>query len=221
MEAKKDESENLQEEKRLKRGYSPSEILSINIPCLPFDGEWEAAIGKPAAVGTWLVWGASANGKSSFVMELAKYLCRFGKVGYDSLEESKGRSFQMSLSRHRMEEVDGRFIIYDRLPMEDLIAKLKKRRSPDFVIIDSFQYSGLSYRSYIDMKEQLPNKLLIFISHARGDRPGSSAAQKVEFDVDVKILVKGFRAVCKSRFLEKPSVPYTVWAEGAVEYWNE
>lgn len=65
----------------------------------------------PARNGVWIVWGASGNGKSSFVMQLAKYLCSFGKVIYDSLEESTGLSFQMSLKRHKMDEVRKRLVI--------------------------------------------------------------------------------------------------------------
>ena len=39
------------------------------------------------------------------MIQLAKYLCSFGRVIYDSLEESTGLSFQMSLKRHKMGEV--------------------------------------------------------------------------------------------------------------------
>ena len=78
-------------------------------------------------------------------MQLAKYLCGFGRVIYDSLEESTGLSFQMSLKRHKMEEVRKKLIILDRESMEQLEERVSKRRgSPAFIIIDSFQYSGLS-----------------------------------------------------------------------------
>ncbi len=46
-------------------------------------------------------------------MQLAKYLCSFGRVIYDSLEESTGLSFQMSLKRHKMGEVKKKLIILD------------------------------------------------------------------------------------------------------------
>ena len=78
----------------MKRAYSPKEIQSMNIPSFPFTDEWEATFGTPDRTGTWIVWGDSGNGKSSFVMQLAKYLCQFDKVIYDSLEESTGLSKQ-------------------------------------------------------------------------------------------------------------------------------
>lgn len=151
-------------------------------------------------------------------MQLAKYLCRFAKVAYDSLEESTSLSLKNSLVRHRMEEVNKRFIILDREPMEELSERLLKRRSPDVVIIDSFQYSGLTYASYKDLKEKHPNKLLIFVSHAEGMNPEGRAAKKVAYDADVKIFIRGFRAMCKGRFITEPGNQYTIWEEGAAKY---
>lgn len=203
------------------RAYSPKQVQSMNIPSFPFEGEWEKAFGHPDRTGTWIIWGNSGNGKSSFVMQLAKYLCRFAKVAYDSLEESTGLSLKDSLVRHKMEEVNRRFVILDRESMEELSERLSKRRSPEIVIIDSFQYSGLTYATYKAMKEKHANKLLIFISHAEGMNPEGRAAKKVAYDADVKIFVQGFRAMCKGRFITAPGNYYTIWEEGAAKYWAE
>ena len=115
---------------RLKRAYSPNEVLAMKIPRYEFTGKWLASIGRPARSGVWIIWGASGNGKSSFVMQLAKYLCTFGRVIYDSLEESTSLSLQLSLKRHKMDEVKKRLLILDREPMEQLEERLKRRGSP-------------------------------------------------------------------------------------------
>ena len=190
----------------------------MKIPSFPFTGAWEASLGRPAKSGVWIVWGHSGNGKSSFVMQLAKYLCKFEKVIYDSLEEGRGLSFQKSLQRHGMSDVSRRFIILDRESIEELSERLKRKKSPGVVIVDSFQYSGLSYNSYKQLKEAHPGKLFIFISHAEGSRPEGRAAKKVEYDADIKIFVEGFKASCKSRFMDRPGVPFIIWEEGAVKY---
>lgn len=203
---------------KLKRAYSPVEIQNMNIPSFDFAGDWEASLGRPSKTGTWIIWGHSGNGKSSFAMQLIKYLCKFDRVIYDSLEESTGKSLQMSLNRHGMEEVNHKLLILDREPMDRLSERLSRKRSPGIAIIDSFQYSGLSYQGYKDLKERHANKLLIFISHAEGMRPEGRAAKKVEYDADVKIFIQGFRAMCKSRFMEKPGVPFLIWEEGAARY---
>ena len=89
---------------KLKRAYSPGEVLNMKIPGSSFQGlaNLDRQPGQEQRVD---YLGASGNGKSSFVMQLAKYLCSFGRVIYDSLEESTGLSFQMSLKRHKMGEV--------------------------------------------------------------------------------------------------------------------
>ncbi len=205
----------------IKRAYSVTELQKLYIPTLPFDGVWERAFGQPGRTGVWLIWGNSGNGKSSFVIQLAKKLCEHLKVAYNSLEESTGLSLQNSLLLHHMEEVNKRFIILDRESMEDLSIRLKKKKSPDVVIIDSFQYSGLTYAGYKALKERHPNKLLIFISHAEGVNPEGRAAKKVMYDADVKIFVQGFRAISKGRFITEPGNHFTVWEEGAARCWSK
>ena len=159
----------------------------------------------------------SAQVLRKMVDDAAKYLCSFGRVIYDSLEESTGLSFQMSLKRHKMGEVKKKLIILDREPMEQLEERLRRRGSPGIVIIDSFQYSGLNYKTYKEFKERHPKKLFIFISHAEGLHPAGRSARKVEYDADVKIMVSCFKAWCKSRFMERPGEPYVIWEEGAAK----
>lgn len=203
---------------RVRRAYSPTEVLAMKRPSFPFTGAWEASLGRPATSGIWIVWGRPGNGKSSFVMQLAKYLCKFGKVIYDSLEESTGLSFQKSLRRHGMGDVAGRFIILDREPMDALRGRLSRKKSPNVVIIDSLQYSGLTYNGFKQLKEDYPWKLFIFISHAAGLHPEGRVGGKVEYDADIKIFVEGFKASCKSRFMDRPGVPFIIWDEGAIKY---
>lgn len=99
------------------------------------------SFGEPEKCGTWFVWGQSGNGKSSFLMQLARELCRHGRVIYDSLEEGTSLSFQEQLRRHDMAEVNGRLLIVVE-DMETLRARLRKRRSPRMVIIDSSSMRG-------------------------------------------------------------------------------
>ena len=63
------------------------EVLNMKFETLPFEGKWHDAFSTPERRGVWLIWGNTGNGKTSFVMQLCKELCRFGRVAYDSLEE--------------------------------------------------------------------------------------------------------------------------------------
>ena len=202
------------------RALSVTEAVSMKKETLKLTGAWADAFGEPERIGVWFIWGNSGNGKSSYVMQLCKELAKFGRVAYDSLEEGASLTMQNTLRRFNMAEVNRRFQLLDCEPMSELGERMDKHKSPDFYVIDSFQYSGLTYASYKSLKERHPNKLLIFISHAEGENPEGRAAKKVAYDADMKIRVEGFRAVCKGRFITEPGNHFTIWAEGATQYWN-
>ena len=69
------------------RAASLDQVLRTRFKVLPFEGEWKDAIGCPELTGSWIIWGNSGNGKTRFALQLCKYLCQFGRVAYDSLEE--------------------------------------------------------------------------------------------------------------------------------------
>ena len=88
------------------------------------------------------------------------------------------------------------------------------------MVIDSFQYSQLNYRTYIDFKQQHPKKLLIFISHADGKQPSGRAAKSVMFDATLKIYVEGYKAISKGRYIGETG-EYIIWPEGVAKYWGQ
>ena len=196
------------------------ELLSMKFETLAFEGTWYDAFGTPERRGVWMVWGNTGNGKTSFVMQLCKELCRFGRVAYDSLEEGACLTMQNTLKRFNMQEVNRRFLLLDAEPLDQLSLRLKRQKAPDFVVIDSFQYTQMTYAQYIRFKEQHRNKLLIFISHARGKNPDGRRAKKDAFDASLKIYVEGYRAFSKGRFIG-PVGHYDVWPEEAARYRGE
>ncbi len=204
----------------LQRAKSVTDILKIKRQSFDFEGLWEDAFGSPEKCGIWFIWGNSGNGKSSFVMQLCKYLAKFGKVSYDSLEEGSSLTMQNTLIRFGMSEVNRRFLLLDNEPIDQLSERLLQKRSPDIAVIDSFQYTQMSYRQYIAFKEKHRNKLLIFISHADGKMPAGRSAKSVMYDASLKIWVEGYKAFSKGRFIGKTGM-YTIWDQGATNYWGE
>lgn len=202
-----------------KQALSVSQVLSQKLETFELSEEWQQFIGKPEACGTWLIWGKSGNGKSTFVMKLAKALCEFGVVLYDSLEEGTGLTLVNTMKRLGMMEVNGRLRIINE-SMEELGERLEKKRSPRIVIIDSFQYARISYIDYIAFKERFPNHLLIFVSHARGNNPAGDDAVSVMYDASLKIWVEGYRAFSKGRFIGSRG-EYDIWKEQAEVYWGK
>lgn len=194
------------------------EMMSIKYDTFDFDGDWYQAFGRPEKRGVWLIWGQSGNEKTSFVMQLCKYLCRFGRVAYNSLEEGVSLTMQNSLKRFNMMEVNRRFLLIDAESMEQLDIRLHRQKSPDFVVIDSFQYTMMSFKQYVEFKERNKNKLLIFISHADGKLPAGRAVRSVMYNADMKVYIESYRAFSRGRYIG-PRGYFDIWPEGARKCW--
>lgn len=199
--------------------YSVHELESTKFNLLEFEGKWEASFGQPEVCGVWLIYGESFNGKSSFTVQLAKYLTQFvkHKVLINSLEEGKSQSFKLNIQRAALTKPEAdKILLGDRVPMEKVAERLRKQRSPEIVITDSLQYTGLDKKSYTELKEEFRKKLWIFISQADGAIPRGALAKHIRFDADIKIRVEGFKAFPESRF--GGGEPYVINAERAAKY---
>ena len=205
--------------RRLQRGLSVSDVYAIIRPTYHKTEQFHKAFGEVDRTGVWFIWGKSGSGKTTFVLELCKELARFGRVAYDSLEEGDSLTMKNAFMRVGMMDVARRVVLLNRENMADLSERLRRPKSPDIVVIDSFQYTRMRYADYQRLKEAHPDKLLIFVSHATGDKPKGQAADAVMFDATQKILVKGYVAISKGRF--KPGGRYVIWEEGAMRAWGE
>lgn len=203
----------------LRRAVSVTELLNKKHNTLPFTGRWLNSFGEPELTGTWLIWGGSGSGKTRFALQLAKYLAQFTRVAYDSLEEGASASLKQAIKDTGMMEVKRRFIVLDKEPIPELINRLSQHKSPQVVFIDSVQYSGLNYTTYRNLIEQFRNKLFVLISHADGKHPAGRVAKSIRYDAMVKLFVEGYRVPAPaSRF--GGGDPFTIWPEGATEYWG-
>lgn len=207
-----------------KKALSVADVLSYNPKTIPFEGKWLEAIGEPELKGSWIIFGGSGMGKTSFAMQLGRYLCSINdnlwyRTAYNSLEEGISKSIQSAYKRTGMANVSKRFLLLDKEPIEDLETRLKDRRSPDIIFIDSVQYSGLTRKTYKELVDTFSNKLFIFLSHADGDNPKGALANDIYYDANVCIMVKGFIAtVTKSRYGGNGEI--TVSESKAKEFWS-
>jgi len=205
----------------MKRAYSPKDIRKKVWKTIGWeDMKWRGPFGDPAWSETWFVSGQSASGKSSFVMQLAKKLCEYSSVLYLSYEEGISQSFKERMEREKMNEVQGRF----RVALDDSIAeveeRLKRSRSPHFVIVDSFQYAGWGYEDAKRLVNEFPKKSFIFISQEYKGQPLGKAAARLRYMAGIKVRVVGFVAYCQGRFTEDAGGGYVVWEEGVMRTTN-
>ncbi|WP_165026739.1 ATP-dependent serine protease [Dysgonomonas sp. ZJ279] len=210
----------MQQPKKTKRALSVSDILNFKPVLLDFEGAWLNSIGKPEATGAWLIFGNTGNGKTRLAMQLARYLTRFGKVAYDSLEEGLTASMQRAIIDVGMRDVGNNFVLLDKEPITALRERLKKKRTaPKFVFIDSVQYTGLTIKAYKELINDFPAVQFIFISWADGQLPKGALANAIYYDSFVHIRVEGFCGIItKSRY--GGGADYIVWDKGYREYWK-
>lgn len=212
---------------RLKRAYTVGNILSRRTDVMPFEGEWLEAVGEPERRGTWIVYGPPKNGKTSFTMKLSKYLTEFGRVMYVSIEEGTGRSFALALERAKMMEVADRWtaitVEADMMTMEDffasLLERLRRKRSPDIVFIDSVQFLGMRMPMYYTLKKEFPDKLFVMVSHVVGGKVDGCVARRIMQDARCIWRIEHFKAHPQSRYGGNME-PIIISPEKVAEYYG-
>lgn len=153
-------------------------------------------------------------------MQIIQEFMKYGKVLYVGLEEGHSNSMQVRVVRNFKEAVNTNNITFadHEMTYENLLLKLKKKKSPKFIVIDSLQYWNITYENYKKLKELFPKKSFIFISHAAGKYPAGSTADKIRYDAGVKIRVENFIAFVGSRYGGNKN--YVIWEEGAKNKWG-
>ena len=200
------------------RTLSAKQVLTIKFDTIRLGGGWDDCIGEIETTGVWFIWGNSGNGQTSAVVSLCQELSAFGKVLYNSREEGVSLTMQNTLRRYGMGELGSRFQLAN-MSLPELDEKISQQRSPKFVVLDSFQFMGLTYKDFRAFCEKHKNKLLIFVSRTRGRQPEGRAATSAMYDASCKIWVEGYKAFSKGRFVGATG-EMTIWDEGAKKYWS-
>ncbi len=201
------------------RTLSAKQVLTIKFDTIRLGGGWDECVGEIETTGIWFIWGNSGNGKTSAVVSLCKELSAFGKVLYNSREEGVSLTMQNTLRRYGMGELGSRFQLAN-MSLQELDEKISQQRSPKFVVLDSFQFMGLTYKDFRAFCEKHKNKMLIFVSRTRGRQPEDRAAISAMYDASCKIWVEGYKAFSKGRFVGTTG-EMTIWDEGAKKYWSD
>ena len=201
------------------RTLSAKQVLTIKFDTIRLGGGWDECVGEIETTGIWFIWGNSGNGKTSAVVSLCKELSAFGKVLYNSREEGVSLTMQNTLRRYGMGELGSRFQLAN-MSLQELDEKISQQRSPKFVVLNSFQFMGLTYKDFRAFCEKHKNKMLIFVSRTRGRQPEGRAAISAMYDASCKIWVEGYKAFSKGRFVGTTG-EMTIWDEGAKKYWSD
>ena len=209
---------------RVKRAFSPKEVAAKKWVTLPWGEKWSKPFGFPSESASWFISGASAQGKSSFVMQLGKELCKYGTVLYLSYEERVNQSFQRRMGYLKMNEVQGKFRVATDDSYDELVARLRKPKSPKFVIVDSFQVAkddaGFSYDKAVELMRRFTKKCFIYVSQEKKSSPMGSDALRLRYICDMKVRVMGYKAYCLGRSIGEAGSYYVVWKDGLIQTSN-
>lgn len=204
-------------------------FLTKKFDILPFEGNWKESFGEPCRQDSMMIYGSSGSGKTELAMQLGKYLTQFGKVAYNSIEQRDSHTLQMSVKRNHLDSVSDRFQIIPGEGLPELAERLRKQRSPDFIIIDSIQYLDTKLKDYFDFKDEFYTKKgLIWISQVNGkpkidnldDKISGALAKKIWYDVDIQVPVLGFQAIPQKR-LNGGGEPFIINHERAAKFWGK
>ncbi len=207
----------------MKKAISVKTLLSIKFDLAPFEGEWLEHLGRPALQGIWFVYGKSGSGKTTYCYQLAKYLTQFVRlVHYNSLEERVAPTTQSAAIRNDLIEVDKKLKFLDGENLTELRKRLKKKKSPDVVFIDSVLYlDQYTAANIISLRHEFPKKLFILIGQEKDGEAKGSKQVRIKHDADIKIRVVGGVAHCTTRYATedgKGGKPYVVFEELKKEF---
>ncbi len=202
-----------------KRSWDVENVLNKKFKGLPFDGIWKEVFGQPERAHSWIIYGRSSSGKTTFNMQLVKYLSQFERVLYNSLEEGLSASIQTAYNRVGITNQNKVTLVQES--MKDLTARLEKHKSPNIVFIDSVRYTKMRWNDYQAFCQRFPNKLFIWVSHAKGKEPKGALANDIFYDAFVKIYTEGYRVFVSSRFTTGSESTMDIWKAGAAKYWGE
>lgn len=205
----------------MSRAFSVKDLLNKKFELLPFEGVWKDSFGQPCRQFSMIITGKSGSGKTELAIQLSKQLANHGKVAFNSIEQGFSHTLKMAMKRNNMELLGNKFQILDKMQLPELAAKLRKQRSPDFVVIDSIQYLRANKKEYFDFKNEFyPKKGIIYICQLDGNEPKGSLAKDIWYDVDIQVPVEGFKGTPMKR-LNGGGKPYIVNAERAAIYHAE
>lgn len=174
--------------------FAKKKFKLISLP----EGRFKGLIGALAITGSWIIYGDSGHGKTTFALQLLKFLCQFKKCAYIPLEEGLSPSFQHSFNEANLLASSANIRLWKQHTIEDIDIELAKPRAPEVIFIDSLQYLRASKESfnqitkfdYIEMLRRHPKVLFIFISHAKNNEPKNAIGEDVYYGSDICLHAK-------------------------------
>ena len=201
--------------------FTNNNIVKTKHETMAFTGKWLDSFGEPSVSGSWIIYGTSGSGKTSFALQLAKYLTNFDRVLYWTLEQGNTKTFQSAWKREKMSDCGTDIMVADEEVSFEMIEKtMKQRKGRGILIVDSLTpLKGQSFNiiAYERFRKRMKNKLLIWLSHEKNGIPDTSVGDFIMKLADLKMRVEGFKVMTNSRAGGEMK-DFIIWEKGANGY---
>lgn len=185
------------------RTLSVKNLYSQRFTTLEMGSAYEAAFGQPSDCGIWLIYGKEKNGKTTFALQLAKYLSKHKKTLYVTAEEGAELEFTRACVRAGISETDTNLHFIDYEPLTELRERLARKKSARIVFIDNItvyndELKGGALRA---LQRDFPNRLFVFIAHEddTGGAPATSSGKLCRKYAKIICHVEGMQAQISGR----------------------
>lgn len=183
------------------RTLSIKNVLDKKHQTFAFEGVWKDIFGTPSTHGAWICYGIDKNGKTMMALIASEYLSKFERVLYVSGEEGYDYEFQNTLKRVGIDPANRRIHIVEYEPVEEIKARLRKRKAPRIVVMDNITIymDELKNGGLRKLLKEFPNTLFIFLAHEDRNEPYTATAKLCRKLAKVIIRVQGLAAIVGGR----------------------
>lgn len=200
-----------------RNSFSIGEFMEKKFDPIQLAPDWMALLGEDLVKRFDVcVTGDSANGKTTFVLQLVKELSKIGYVFYNSYEQGLSASLQTNIKLVDLTTCKGKVFFGNKLSFEDLKKKFQNKYFRcNYLVIDSQDWMNFTEEQYRELQSMKPKTLsIITICWAKPGiaTPRNTHAQAIHYAADCKIHVQDFVAYCRGRF--GASKPFVIWEEG-------
>ena len=176
---------------------SSQDLVEMEFTSLEFQGKWNTIFGLPSINFHCIIHGMPGQGKSTFAVQLAKYLSNFGRIIYVSGEEGFNSTFKDKFVNNCA--VSGSIDVADLRCLQDILREVEPGKY-NFIVIDSLDTMKLGPVEVRQIKNLHTTSALITISQSTkaGLIRGSN---EIVHDADIAVkCVDGIAITTKNRF---------------------
>jgi hypothetical protein len=194
------------------RSYSINDIIAWKFqrPTLP--QVWIDHVGNIDDRFTMYIDGEPGNGKTEYVIQLAKMLCNYiGKTRLNNVEQGKHSQIRDSIMRNDFKNAiaPGKFQYDSVRDYDAFVAKLKRPNSGRNIIIDSISYWPLNAEQIQHLMKTFKNKNFVLV----GYKAHFTKNQPIIHLCDIKVRVENFIASNNPAGRFGGQKNYNIWPE--------